>query len=147
MNNIAMDEKEKCPVCGSSLDEIVNASRMGCANCYDFFSEPINYIIESVQFITPAKHVGRTPESYIDSKISATGPAQLASEISDEMRVKIREEKYEDAAELNSILKLVTEILSTLHDGFPLSSEHKKEINKITRNRLMKKINQEPPSA
>lgn len=140
-----MDEKEKCPVCGVALDEIVSASRMGCANCYEFFSEPMNYIIESVQFISPTKHVGRTPESYIDSKISATGPAELASQISDEMRVKIREEKYEEAAELNSILKRVTEILSTIHDGFSLSPEHKEEINKIARNRLMKKINQEPP--
>lgn len=125
------DDNGPCPSCGTTLDQVVRNSRLGCTTCYDHFGEPLSYIIASVQFGGETKHVGMVPETHKRSRAESTNAVRFATEISQKMKVAIREERYEEAARLNAILSKVKDILAHSKEDGDLDPQRKAEIAEI----------------
>ena len=50
-----------CPVCGMTPDDYRRITRLGCAHCYEHFSQILAPVIRDMQ--PGASHVGKIPES------------------------------------------------------------------------------------
>ena len=47
----------QCNKCGMTYDEFANSGKLGCANCYDVFSDPLEQVLKKIHGST--SHVGR----------------------------------------------------------------------------------------
>ena len=88
-----------CGNCGLSLDEFRKKGRLGCASCYEVFGPHIGELLERVH--GARKHVGRLP---------GTSEGQLErihqlSQLRQRLDAAIRDEAYENAAQLRDELK------------------------------------------
>lgn len=90
----------QCPQCGLTYQEFAKTGLLGCAACYDTFSDVIAPIIRRVHGNT--RHVGKS--------IRSSGKVDLrktAAELEAELRRAVAEERYEDAARLRDELKQI----------------------------------------
>lgn len=92
-------EFEKCS-CGMTIEEISRGSRIGCAKCYDHFSEVLNKIIAVVQAPNRPQHVGRIPELWKREQAKQTSAVSIATELTQKLKIAIKEENYKMASEL-----------------------------------------------
>ena len=106
----------KCDNCGSTFDDIVNTGKLGCANCYDVFEDRLDPIIKRIQ--SSNRHVGRigkildkkkekrqrAKEDVKDIKDNSNNELQ---KLKDDLKLAIKEERYEDAAKLRDEIKKI----------------------------------------
>lgn len=93
----------KCPVCGLNYEDFKRSGRLGCSSCYDAFGDGLKRLIYTVH--KNNKHRGKVP-------IAQKGQASqknLLHEYSEELEKAIREERFEDAAELRDKIKQLKE--------------------------------------
>lgn len=105
------DELGPCSRCGTTIDQVVRNSRLGCSHCYDHFGEPLSYIIAAVQISGENRHVGTIPEFHKRSVAGSVDPAAFVAELKIEMTNMIRDEKYEAAAKIENTLSEVKRIM------------------------------------
>lgn len=116
------DEHPPCSRCGTTLDSIVRSSKIGCAHCYEHFSEPIEFIIDSVQGGT-SNHVGIVPESFKRSQAASVNPVKFASDLVAAVRRASNEGRYEDASALSAVLGSAREIINRADEGGRLNAD------------------------
>jgi len=87
-------KEPKCKTCGMSVDEFRSKGRLGCADCYQAFRGPIAELLERVH--GALEHVGRVPGLSDDD----LEQMQELSELRRELDAAVREEAYENAANL-----------------------------------------------
>ena len=107
----------KCDSCGYTFDDIINTGRLGCKDCYDIFEDRLDPIIKRIQGSN--KHIGRIGK-IIDKKIEdKVGKEENKKEenkeineektklekLQEELKVAIKEERYEDAAKIRDEIK------------------------------------------
>lgn len=126
-----VDDAGECPRCGATLDEIVRTSRVGCADCYDHFVEPLSHIIAAVQFCPEARHVGPPPESFKRSSAEAADPVRMATEISQKIRAATKREDYSEASRLNVTLSGLKRLISVKHEKGELDPRERAELAEI----------------
>ena len=97
-------EETKCSGCGITFEEFRNSGRAGCANCYSSFSSRLEALIKRIHGAD--QHVGNVSEGNELGKISLPRRIQLLEK---ELEKTVREEKYENAAELRDKLKKLKE--------------------------------------
>src|SRR5512141_926924 len=51
----------KCPACGFTQADFKKAGRLGCAECYETFAEPLGGLLKTMHKGT--RHVGKVPEA------------------------------------------------------------------------------------
>jgi protein arginine kinase activator len=90
---------QKCPACGFSQADFKKTGRLGCALCYDTFSEGLNSLLKAMHKGTA--HVGKMPARLIESMQLETEMKNLQKEL----EKAIEEEDYESAAELRDQIK------------------------------------------
>ena len=56
----------KCPRCGFAQDDFKKAGRLGCAECYQTFAEPLGGLLKTMHKGT--RHIGKTPEALRQSR-------------------------------------------------------------------------------
>lgn len=56
----------KCPRCGFAQNDFKKAGRLGCAECYQTFAEPLGGLLKTMHKGT--RHTGKTPESLRQSR-------------------------------------------------------------------------------
>ena len=105
------DELGPCARCGTTIDQVVRNSRVGCASCYDHFEEPLSYIIPAVQIGGKNRHVGTIPECYKRSVADSIDPVAFAIELENEMKAAIREERYEAASKIEKTLSKMNGVM------------------------------------
>ena len=88
-----------CPSCGCTPEDINQTHRLGCAECYTTFKEPVQLGIQKYQF--GDKHAGKAPSAWT-SKIKVR-------EMEEALKKAVSEERYEDAAELQKAIAGVTD--------------------------------------
>ena len=54
--------EKTCPVCGTSLNEILSGETVGCSRCYSFFLDEIKSVVIRKQ--GTFAHVGKIPIKY-----------------------------------------------------------------------------------
>jgi protein arginine kinase activator len=94
-------EELKCPVCGFTQADFKKAGRLGCAECYVTFAEPLEALLKSMHKGT--RHVGKVPQGL-----------QKARDLTDKLRTLQKKlekavalENFEDAASLRDEIKSV----------------------------------------
>ena len=66
MNHAVQPQEPVCPHCGVTRTEYRKASRLGCAVCYETFTEELGSLIADMHYIP--KHVGKAPKFPVPSK-------------------------------------------------------------------------------
>ncbi len=109
MPTLALPKVQKCDKCGLTFDDFIETGKFGCDNCYRAFEQRIdpilkrlhgnsNYVGRSVKKISAKNEINKTKEK-LDSK------NEKIEQLKKELKQKIKEEKYEDAAKIRDEIK------------------------------------------
>lgn len=85
---------DACPTCGTTAEELRKSGRVGCANCYQVFSEGLDSLLRAMHKGT--RHKGRVP----DHLVERMSLRERKRRLDEEMDKAVREERFEDAAKL-----------------------------------------------
>ena len=88
-----------CPDCKMSLNELRSRGRLGCPRDYEVFTPQLRDLLERIHGAT--RHSGRVPG--LDE--SSLERLRQVNELQKRLETAIREEAYEDAAQLRDELK------------------------------------------
>lgn len=99
--------KKSCPSCGTTLNEIIKTGKIGCAHCYETFSEELARSIEKIH--GKSMHTGKVPHSAAGS----IRRKNLLTEYKMELNRMIAEQEFEKAAEIRDKIK---ELEGTNHE-------------------------------
>lgn len=105
--SIAMPKELTCDKCGLSFEDFVESGKFGCDNCYSVFEEKIDpilkrlhgsnrYVGKRVKNLEPANEIEVKEEKKEQNKID---------KLKAELKQKIKEEKYEEAAKIRDEIK------------------------------------------
>lgn len=105
----------KCKQCGLDFDEFLHTGKFGCSNCYDEFESMIDPILKNIHGSN--RHIGRLGNVIEgnnvsnDDKVSSSMDKKQSEQESKidklkaDLKQAIKEEKYEDAANLRDEIK------------------------------------------
>jgi protein arginine kinase activator len=88
-----------CPLCGSSASDISRSGKVGCAQCYDTFSDMLTPYIKRIHGST--EHTGKIPS---DAGAEIKSKRQLV-QLREELKKAIENQEFEKAAELRDKIK------------------------------------------
>jgi len=89
----------KCPTCGFSHADFKKTGRLGCAACYDVFSDGLSGLIKGMHKGTA--HVGKVPARMAKS----IEREQELKDLQRGLRKAVAEENYESAAQFRDQIK------------------------------------------
>ena len=89
----------KCPNCGFSQADFKKTGRLGCAQCYDTFSEGLGSLIK--QMHKGVEHVGKVPQRAVRSLARQSELKELHRNL----RKAVAEENYESAAQIRDQIR------------------------------------------
>ena len=92
-----------CSHCGMSLAEFRKGGVLGCAGCYEDFREELKPVLTKIQ--GRSQHAGRRPRGSEEQEARLSRIRELRAE----MEKAVREERYEDAAELRDRIRALRE--------------------------------------
>ena len=101
MPTIAMPKPVLCDKCGLSFDEFVEDGKFGCDNCYTVFENKIDPILKRLH--GSSKYVGR--KATLNEENNIMHEQSKIESLKRELKQKIKEEKYEEAAKLRDEIK------------------------------------------
>lgn len=88
-----------CPSCAMTIEIFYKNGKLGCANCYQHYIEPVNYVLGKVQ--GKLEHTGKIPKrtgQHIAIKKHMTKLRKL-------LQSKVEQELFEEAAALRDQIK------------------------------------------
>lgn len=94
-----------CPACGLSYAEFEHSGRLGCAQCYRAFAEPLRPMLQKIHGRT--QHAGRRPAAFKPDPQDELD-AQIL-ELKQKMEAAVAEENFEDAAKYRDELRSLSE--------------------------------------
>lgn len=121
---------DPCPICSTTIEDIIKTSRIGCAKCYEHFESPLSSIVASVQ-AGASTHNGTPPEFYKRRESESIRAVTFATEIMSKMKTAAREEKYEEASALKSILERVKSLMTRSDEKGEFGPEDRTELSRI----------------
>ena len=98
--------QQKCPTCGFTQSDFKKTGRLGCAACYDTFSEGLESLLKGMHKGT--QHTGKVPSRLARS----LEREQQLKELNRTLRKAVASEDYESAASLRDRIKAL-EVEST----------------------------------
>lgn len=96
-------EKKKCSLCSSTFDDLVSTGKVGCAKCYDVFSDELRNSIMSIH--GNAEYAGKRPKKFKKVETKQDKIKKLKAE----MKNAIKLQEFEKAAELRDEIKSLEE--------------------------------------
>ncbi|MEN2998934.1 MAG: hypothetical protein ABDH28_07890 [Brevinematia bacterium] len=84
-----------CPYCGSTLEEIIESSHLGCIGCLEYFKDRLKH--------KPARFEGRIPRVYRAIYIRD----KLKDYLSSKMRAEVIRENFEEASKIRKIISKI----------------------------------------
>ncbi len=90
---------QKCPVCGFSQADFKKTGRLGCAECYQTFSEGLGSLLKAMHKGT--MHLGKIPARLMRT---LQIDAEMKS-LEESLEKAVRAENYESAAEIRDQIK------------------------------------------
>ncbi len=103
---------DRCEYCGSTFNDIVKNGLVGCAHCYDKFSDKLEDSIQKIHGKT--SHIGKNisyteeAESTEEEKPKEEAKDEL-TDLQDQLKTAIEEQRFEDAAVLRDKIKDINE--------------------------------------
>ncbi len=89
-----------CPHCGATLQDFRDTGRLGCADCYQAFGEPLRELLRRLH--GSAHHTGR---AYQGPGVHPPAPPETTAALQARLQRAIASEQFELAAELRDRLK------------------------------------------
>lgn len=105
MNSLA--GVERCSSCSSSFNDIVKTGRIGCADCYEKFSEKLEPSIRKIH--GKAKHIGKFISYTQESENDKPDEKSRIDSLKEELKQAINEQRFEDAAVIRDKIKELQE--------------------------------------
>lgn len=101
----------KCKRCNSTFEDFIKTGKFGCEECYSTFEEKIDPLLKSIQ--GDNRHVGRIgsgSEKMLNNNeeketIKENYKLGQINELKRQLKIAIKEEKYEEAANLRDKIK------------------------------------------
>ena len=90
---------QKCPVCGFSQADFKKTGRLGCAHCYEVFSDSLASLLKAMHKGTD--HVGKVPARLLQTLQTDAKMKDLERNLEE----AVRAEDYESAAEIRDQIK------------------------------------------
>lgn len=91
--------QQKCPTCGSTLEDFLRINQFGCSDCYDTFQSEIEPLLRRLHGTT--HHEGKVPvKGY--ARLSVDRKIKMLRE---QLKQAITIEKYEQAAKLRDQIR------------------------------------------
>ena len=97
------ETQAQCPTCGMTLEEFNNTGRMGCSQCYQAFSEPMDQLFSRIH--GHVRHTGKRPGQMAAGVLPVEPVAVELRRLKTELSNAISEEAYETAAELRDRIR------------------------------------------
>jgi protein arginine kinase activator len=94
---------ERCPVCGSSLDNFTKRGKAGCAECYNTFRKQLLPMIMKLH--GNVKHTGKIPKS----ADAALKKKRKKAELLKKLEAAVASQAFEEAAKLRDQIKALEE--------------------------------------
>lgn len=99
----------RCPKCETTWDRLRQNGRVGCANCYEVFSDQLNEVMERLQ--NSNQHVGKAPRAAAKRRqrlehLRARRDHRLEM-LNARLAKAVAGEDYEEAAKLRDKIKIV----------------------------------------
>lgn len=108
MEETSGGEELKCPQCGFTQADFKKSGRLGCAECYSTFQEPLSSLLKSMHKGT--RHVGKVPQNLQKSRDLLEKLRQLQKKLDK----AVAAENFEDAAELRDEIRNLKEKLGSV---------------------------------
>jgi protein arginine kinase activator len=89
----------QCPVCGFTQADFKKTGRLGCSACWETFEAGLASLLKAMH--KGDHHVGKVPAKAMHT-LALSGKLQ---ELSEQLEKAVREEKYEDAAQIRDELR------------------------------------------
>jgi protein arginine kinase activator len=89
----------KCPTCGMYFSDFSKTGRLGCSKCYATFKRQLNDLLRKIHGST--QHQGRAPFAQND----VMKPLREERKLQEELKKAIKEENFEQAAQLRDRIK------------------------------------------
>jgi len=91
----------QCDHCGLTFHQFAQLGRFGCPHCYEAFAEGLSPLLRKVQ--SSDQHSGKVPRR----RGGAITAKRELGRLRDEMRQRIAEERFEEAAQLRDRIRLI----------------------------------------
>lgn len=98
---------DRCDCCGSSFNDIVKSGSVGCAHCYEKFEDKLEPSIIKIHGKT--KHVGKNVTYTVDETDKNEATVDTVQSLKEELKQAVKEQRFEDAAELRDRIKALTQ--------------------------------------
>ena len=89
----------QCPVCGFTQADFKKTGRLGCSACWETFEAGLASLLKAMH--KGDHHVGKVPAKAMHT-LALSAKVQ---ELSEELEKAVREEKYEDAAQIRDQIR------------------------------------------
>ena len=89
----------QCPVCGFTQADFKKTGRLGCSACWETFEAGLASLLKAMH--KGDHHVGKVPAKAMHT-LALSGKVQ---ELSEQLEKAVREEKYEDAAQIRDEIR------------------------------------------
>ncbi|MBI1390002.1 MAG: hypothetical protein GC154_16295 [bacterium] len=99
---------QTCPECGLSYSAFKESGRLGCASCYEIFTERLRPLLQKVQ--KDLVHVGKAPRSGDEVSVLKRGISDLRLQLKE----AVRQEQFEIAARLRDQIRDMESDLSNI---------------------------------
>ncbi len=101
---------DRCEYCGSTFNDIVKSGLVGCAHCYDKFSDKLEDSIAKIHGKTShiGKNISYTEEKEEDNIEQNKSEKDELTSLKEELNAAIEDQRFEDAAILRDKIKALS---------------------------------------
>lgn len=112
MPTLDIKNEVKCDSCNMTFEEFLNSGKFGCSNCYNTFESKIDPILKKIHGNN--RHIGRIGNivennniKFENNRTSQENQTEVSKldDLKEQLKVAIKEERYEDAAKLRDEIK------------------------------------------
>lgn len=93
----------RCPKCGFTQADFKKSGRLGCAVCYQTFSEGLAVLLKTMHKGT--RHIGKAPEAQRESR----DQAERVKALEKKLKRAVDSENFEQAAEIRDEIRQMTQ--------------------------------------
>lgn len=110
-DEIAAEAGLRCPVCGFTQADFKKTGRLGCSACWETFEAGLATLLRAMH--KSDRHVGKVPSKAAHTLVIT----EQIKELSANLEQAVRDEKYEDAAQIRDLIRQLEAQLKGARSG------------------------------
>lgn len=101
------NKEVRCQKCNMTYQDFLDKGKFGCEECYKTFENKINILLKRIQGTD--KYLGRKASHNENNSVPEVKSNNKLDELQKELKLAIKEERYEDAAKLRDEIKHINQ--------------------------------------